>query len=532
MGRAARFAEPVQLERRLRQERCASRSCSVGVASAAGGGAAPALKEGGSLTVLLPASTEGAWPQGLDPGVDANGGSNEALEDAIFGELFEIGPNGSTVPDLATGYKITNSGKTVSIGIRKGVTFSDGTPFNAAAVVTNWKRDFQLNTSNTPAWPLAGFSQSGPYTEVINLTAPYSPIINSMHTRNVNFIASPTALAKMGAAQFTQTPVGAGPFTVVSDTVNTALVLKKNPTYWQASQGLPYLDNLTFKTASSDGTALEDMQAGQAQVYQDMTTPNLVKQFQSQYAVIQENTAAPFDVQFYTLKSPFNNILAREAVYYATDSPTLDKSLFGDVTKPVEGFTGPGGLFYDPTVPGYRTYNLAKAKALVKQLGGLSFSVLASQTASSEALAEGLQTQWQAAGMKVTLEELTTPQRVQDTDSGNWQTEIASDGAFDPATGVGQDYRFLSTSATSGVHDPKLDALLNEASAVSGTAARTKLYNEVAEYESNRAYVVQLFPSFEWNVTDKGIYGPGLTTVIPAAEIEPEAWWQNTGFEK
>ena len=54
---------------------------------------------------------------------------------SIFGDLFELGTGGKQIPDLATGYSFANGGKTVNVVLRQGVTFSDGIPFNASAVV-------------------------------------------------------------------------------------------------------------------------------------------------------------------------------------------------------------------------------------------------------------------------------------------------------------------------------------------------------------------------------------------------------------
>jgi peptide/nickel transport system substrate-binding protein len=502
-------------------------------ASAVGTSFPEVLKEGGSLTVLETGDEQGAWPEGLDPGTSDTPAANQDMEDAIFGELFELGPKGATVPDLATGYKFLDGGKTVAVSIRQGVKFSDGTPFNAAAVVFNWNRDLQLKGNDLPTWPFAPtnpFTVAGPYTADINLTRPYSPIIDSMHDGDVNWIVSPTALQKMGETQFRLTPVGAGPFTVVSDTISSELVLKKNPTYWQT--GLPYLENLTFKDANSDGTALEGLQAGQAQAYVDMTTPQLVRAFQSSFSVTQQDTGEPQDVQMNTTIPPFNNKLAREALYYATDTPALDKDLFNDITQPVEGFTGPGGLFYDPTVPGYRTYDLAKAKAIVKQLGGLSFTLWGSASATEKSEAEGLQAMWQSAGMKVTLSlAADLPSLIEAYESNKWEAGMGADGTFDPATGAAQMFRFLSTSKFSGVHDPKLDSLLEEATEVP-ESARAGVYQEIAKYESDNAYTVQLFPTFLWDVADKNVYAPCLTTVCPETEDVPEIWWQNAGYTK
>jgi len=145
--------------------------------AASGGSGLPVLKHGGSMTVLEAGASQGADPQGIDPATDGVGGANEDYEDAVYGALFELSPTGQVVYDLATGYKFLAGRKTVQIDLRHGVKFSDGTPFNSAAVVYNWSRDFQLKAANDPAWPLAKqhpFTASGPYAVDIHLGIPYS----------------------------------------------------------------------------------------------------------------------------------------------------------------------------------------------------------------------------------------------------------------------------------------------------------------------------------------------------------------------
>jgi peptide/nickel transport system substrate-binding protein len=512
-------------------------STAVAAATSATGPAGltlPAMRQGGTLTVLEPAALEGEWQTGLDPGTSDTPATNMDMENAVFGSLFELaGKNGTLVPDLATGYKVLDGGLTYQIFIRRGVEFSDGTPFNAAAVVFNWNRDFQLKDNDLPLWPIAAkdpFTVAGPYTAEIHLAKPYTPLINTIHIHDVNWIVSPTALQQMGEQKFKLAPVGAGPFTVVSDTVSSQLVLQRNPRYWQ--KGLPHLQKLIFKSIATDESALETMQSNAAQAYVGMGTLQLVKSFSSSFTVVSQETADPQDVQFNTTKPPFNDIKAREAVYYATDAPLLDAKLNNDVTPVVEGFTAPGGLFYHQKVPGYRTYNLAKAKALVKQLGGLSFTLLGSSSQTGKSLDEALQTMWQQAGMKVTLQispDLTS--RIETFKANSWEVSPGGDGSYDPAGGVGVWFWFLSTSPYTGVHDPALDALINDATTVP-EKQRDAAYQKVAEYISNHALAVQLFPSYLFDIADHDTYAPCLTTVCPETEAAPETLWQYAGYKK
>src|SRR5580704_3851313 len=224
-------------------------------------------KTGGSITVLESKGYSGDWPDGLDPASNLDAIPNQDMMEAIYGQLFMLGPGGKIQPDLATGYTFSPDAKTVTITLRQGVKFTDGTPFNAQAVAYNWNRDLgptAITNGLNPPWLVAeqkapkgsppgtaepalpgDIQVTGPYTIVVHQIAPNGAFIDQLFDSIPNWIASPTALQKEGAS-FGQNPVGAGPFVVSSNTPNDELVVKKNPNYWQA--GYPLLNHITFKT--------------------------------------------------------------------------------------------------------------------------------------------------------------------------------------------------------------------------------------------------------------------------------------------
>jgi peptide/nickel transport system substrate-binding protein len=496
-------------------------SSSASTSSAASGPA----HAGGSLTVLESSGYACDWPTGLDPATNTNGAADQSQMNAIFGELWELQSNGKLAPDLATGYKFSNGGKTVMVTLRPGVKFSDGTPLNAAAVAFNWNRDEATPCTCKPTnFVVKSIKATAPNTVTVNLTAPDGAFVNQLQDSNFSWIASPTGLKKLGEKAFKLTPVGAGPFTVASDTLSNTLVLKKNPTYWQ--KGRPYLDGLTFKTTSGDETALEAMQSGQGDAYEGMSTQTLVNSFKSKFNVVAEPSTSPYDIQFNTKIPPFNDKRARLAIYYATDTPLLDQKLFGNQYKVVQGFTAPGGLFYDPTVPGYPTYNLAKAKALVKQLGGLNINYFTISQPATHDMMIAMQQMWKQAGINATIHFYSLASLIQQF-QGKWQIAFQTAGAWDPAGGVGLAFRFLSKGPFSGVHDPKLDNLILGGQAAVDPAARKKLYDQAAAYIAQNAYGPFLFPISGYNIAVHGVQGPGLTAPIPAVAVNPEVLWED-----
>jgi peptide/nickel transport system substrate-binding protein len=481
-------------------------------------------KSGGSLTVLEGSSFAGAWP-GLDPATDTDGAANQSYMDAIFGELFEMGQGGTTIPDLATGYTVANGGKSWIINLRQGVTFSDGSPFNADAVEANWKRDLASTCTCKPTFlSPPTITVTGPYA--IELSLPYvdAPFINDLQDDIFNWIASPTSLQSMGETAFALKPVGAGPFTVVSDSPSSELVLQKNPHYWQ--KGLPYLSTLTFKPVLDDETALKDLESGAGNAYEGMSTPQLANAFKARFTTTTEPSTSPYDIQLNTQLAPFNNILAREAVYYATDTPVLDQKLFSNAYPVTQSFTAPAGLFYEPKVPGYITYNLAKAKALVKEVGGINISLDTITSPVAQTLDEGLAEMWEAAGMKVTLNNYDLTGLISVFISGKWQSFLQTAGAYDPEAGVGVAFRFSSLSPFTGVKDPHLDQLLDEAAGTVNMAQRKQFNYDINAYIAQKAYGPFLFPIAGYNIADHGVAGPGLTTPIPSVAVLPEILWQ------
>ena len=147
------------------------------------------------------------------------------------------------------------------------------------------------------------------------------------------------------------------------------------------------------------------MQAGQAQAYENMSTPPLIDQTKKdpKLVVTQQLATSPYNIQLNTNVPPFNNQKARDAIYYATDSEAIRSKLFQNRYPSTQSFTGEGGKFFMPTIPGYKTYDLAKAKALVQELGGMSIDLGTIKVLVATQVIQALASQWEQAGIKTKL---------------------------------------------------------------------------------------------------------------------------------
>lgn len=479
--------------------------------------------KGGSVNVLEASAFAGSWG-GLDPPTNTNSAADASMFSAIYGQLFDQAPGGKIVPDLASGYKITNGGLTVTIDIRPGVKFQDGTPFNAQAVVFNIKRDLEPQYACTclPNFPVSSVTAMGTDTVVMQLKYAFAPIIQAFILATPNWIVSPTALQKEGEKTFALHPVGAGPFEVVSAIPNSVLKLKANPGYWE--KGHPYLSSLTFTSIGNDASAIDAMLSGQAQVYELMGSVTQAARARSHFTVCKIPSTSSYYIALHTNQAPFNNILAREAIYYATNPEPILKSIFDGQASISQAPGGPGSLYYEAKVPGYRTYDLAKAKALVKQLGGLSFTLEDLTSITNNQVISALQAEWKQAGINVTLQPLTVSALVQSGRLGKQQAVFSSVGSYDPALVPGLSFFFSSHSPLTSVRDPHLDALLNQASSTSSSSARAAAYRQVYSYMNQMAYAPFMFTSVGFNVMDHSVGG------IPCNTLSEAIQWQNVSI--
>ena len=302
-----------------------------------------ALKHGGTGIVLGPTD-----PNTLDPAIVFNNSeSGSALLSALYDGLFTISTTGQIQPRIAESFTTTD-GISWTLKLRPGVKFSDGTPFNAAAVKDEWERILQPSNESVNAQFLAAVSSMtvvGDLTLVIKLEAVNYQFKQAVASTSLTWIPSPTAVQKYGK-NFASHPVGAGPFVLSSISPQVETVMKRNPDYWR--KGKPYLDELIFKFNPDQQQSIEAVQAGQA----DVTTPVDVEDQKSAKADGLDIASIPMagiDAWFFNQsRPPFNNALAREAVYDAVNEQQINNDVYGGLIQAPTSIVAKSSVLYDP----------------------------------------------------------------------------------------------------------------------------------------------------------------------------------------
>jgi peptide/nickel transport system substrate-binding protein len=263
-----------------------------------------------------------------------------------------------------------------------------------------------------------------------------------------------------------------------------------------------------------------------------MTSTPLIELAKSEptVTVTQQPPTAVYTVQLNTMRPPLNDLRVREAIYYATDVDAIRRGLFHSWYPASQSFVGPGGLFYHERVPGYRTFDIERARAIVAEVGGIELKLGTIRTFVAEQVITALQSQWQAAGIKVSIESYELGGMIQTFRSGEWQAMLQTAGSFDPEAGGGVSFRFRSDQPYTGVRDPELDRLLLDAAGTVDPSVRDDLYLEAAKRISDNAYAPFLFAFGPAQVSVKRLAGPGLTTKIPSIMVNTAVFWQDVTF--
>src|SRR5882724_1911898 len=318
-----------------------------------------------------------ADPTGLDPEAVLNNTSGFVMA-TIYDSLVKYKAGSVEVePGLAESWEASADGLTYTFHLRKGVTFHDGTPFNAPNYIKTLKRLLDKQDEDTifNTGPVESYIDDT-YGDVVSYTAPDDNTVvfkfkasSAPFTTNLamvwNGVVSPTAVHKFGK-DFRNHPVGTGPFIFKEWRAADQIVLDANPNYWH---GKPKVDHLVFKVMPDAQAALLAAKQGTVHILADVGAqtvpaakgdPNLVIISQPGLAV--SGVGLPFDIK------PFNDKKVRQALNYAVDKDAINKGLFQGLAQTMTSPLPEAQWGFDPSLKGY-PYDPAKAKQLLAEAG-------------------------------------------------------------------------------------------------------------------------------------------------------------------
>ena len=285
----------------------------------------------------------------------------------IMEKLFNRGENGELVPVLGLSATLSEDGTLWTIKLRKGVTFHDGTPFDADAVAAHWQR--LLNPKNRYRGrmflrPIASVEKTGDYEVQFRLKHTWLPFTGFL-TSPAGFTAlipSPRAVAE---GTHNRAPVGTGPFVFRKWINGDRIVMTKNPDYWQ--KGKPYLDKVVCRTIPDHESRYAALVSGQADM---MITdrPNHVKKLikNPDYATMPLVWRGAGILVLNNTKPPLDDVRVRRALAMAWDQKKYINASFQNIMPYTEHWFGD---FMDCSDVNYPSPDVARARKLIAEYG-------------------------------------------------------------------------------------------------------------------------------------------------------------------
>jgi peptide/nickel transport system substrate-binding protein len=301
---------------------------------------------------------------------------------------------------LATDWTIAPDGKSITLQLRKGVKFQDGTDFNAQAVKWNLDRYYEAYKTSSPTNQWNGIDVIDDYTVKLNLKSFMNTLINGLDG-SAGMMISPTAFKKNGADWAKTNSCGTGSYMLKSFSRDVKTEYTRFNDYWG---GKPYLDGMQLLPIADATTAQLFFQSGGADVAgisSDIIVNDLVKK-----GYLLERRPGAMTILIPDSKhatSPFANLKVRQALMYAIDRPGICNTLGYGLWEPAYQPAAAYQFGHIDNIP--YAYDVAKAKQLMKEAGfpnGFKTSIILSSSFNKDPLVV-VQAQLAAIGITVDL---------------------------------------------------------------------------------------------------------------------------------
>ena len=438
---------------------------------------------GGSLTVALRLTVAS-----LDPLFGNAPGTDRKVYNLFAENLLVQDEAGKFHPVLAESWDIQDDGRSIVFHLRHGVKFQDGTPFDAAAVKFNLDRllDPSVNApSKQYVADLESVDVMDSHTVRVRLKHK-SGVMLAMLAVEPGSMLSPAAIQSKGA-DFARSPVGTGPFKIVSWSGNQ-IVAERNPDYWrkdEKGQALPYLDRVTIKVIPNSAIRIIELKSGNSQLADYLDTKNFAQIEDSPALRLESGTTAVDQLlAFNTTQPPFDNIELRKAVALAVNRKALAQVITRGAGTPLNSLEPPSTWVHDKEIRGHE-FNVAEAREHYKRSGfqgAVTLSVI--QRDPDTQVAQLIQSMLKQAGIEVKLEMMERQAWLSKVLSHKYELGLLQLGILrsDPDVTYSDFFGQSAARNYSGVDtSAKLAPMVAAARAESDTDKRRAIYSELQQ---------------------------------------------------
>jgi ABC-type transport system substrate-binding protein len=450
-------------------------------------------------------------PNSFDPAVGYNLTAWDAITELVyFGGLMAYDKQlGGPVPNIAAAPPtLSADSTTMTFKLRPGVKFHNGRAIIASDFIYSWER---MLTPALASWAtsyltsivganamiagkakhLEGVEAPDDQTLVVHLTAPDFTILNAFALPMTAPVPQ-EEVERLGDTKFGQTPVGYGPFRIVSyDNAGQTATFERFDDYMYP--GLPYLDSVTYRWGVDSNVQLLQLQNGavdllgpgipSSQAAHVLATPTL--------AALTQQRPSPGNLwlTIYLDKAPFNNQQVRQALNWAVDREAIGRVTYGTFSP--WGAPFPAQIAdFTPTFTPYG-YNPAKARQLLAEAGypdGFSAVLTVNADDPYPTIAQIVQAQLGQVGVRLSLNQVSSNALLsleEGAQTGGTHLQLDTDDWYEvqptPADEVDALYVTGASSNYNSYSNPQVDALAAEARKTFDQATRNKLYAQIQQ---------------------------------------------------
>jgi peptide/nickel transport system substrate-binding protein len=445
-------------------------------------------------------------------------------------KLYDVNADLEVVPQLAAELpEFSDDATTVTIPIREGITFNDGTPLDAEAVKTSLDRHREIEGSGRASElaPITAVEVVDPMTVQISLSEPVAPLTATLADR-AGMILSPTKLEELGE-NFSDDPVCVGPFRFVERVSGNRIVLEKSDEYYDADE--VSLDKITFSIITEGPVRVANLRSGDVDMAERLPTTNLeqvesdasLQLFEAtsigyQGITVNVGNVAGVDQPFEPRDAPLADPLVREAFELSLDRDLINEVVYNGRYVPGCSPISPSSPFAqeDLTCP---ERDLERARQLLDEAGvatPVKVELMVTNDTEAVRLGEIVQSMAGEAGFDVSVAPTEFASSLDEATAGNFELyQVGWSGRIDPDGNIHTFHHSDGTLNYSGASDEQIDELLQRGRAVTDDAERREIYAQVVDAVRERRNIIylyheKLFTGAKKAVSGFEVYGDGL----------------------
>lgn len=404
---------------------------------------------------------------------------------AVYDVLMTLDADGHAVPHLAESMESTDQ-KTWTMTLPAGVTFSDGTPFDAQAVVDQVNRVAesqslqaiqaqQITSATAVDATTVEFVVDEPWADFPSLFADASSLA---------MIPSPTAFEAAGE-QFGIEPVGAGPFVVEELVPGQSISMTRNPDY--RLDDVPYLDAIEYVVLPESDARISGIQSGDVDAAA-LRTPADVTAAEGAGLTVLDQPGYNYYTIYMNLADPaLQDDRVRQAISMAMDRDGINAVVFNGENEPMTGFFTTEHPAYTETDE-WPAFDEAEAKRLVDEFKAesgqedIQLAMTLPGIPEMGRIAAVVQQMLETVGITMEFQTVAPTTMVTDALGGNWQLQMRDSG-IQPEALIRLNTNFNSASPANivGEANPALDDLFAQARAAGDEAERSALLEQIQQ---------------------------------------------------